>query len=124
MRHLEAEICLRIKHPQTGKPVVDEIWSTSLSDTYRIVDLTPAGQPTTGYLVTVKPHKTTSIVIDYGNRTWSKTIYLFGSASDGRRAAGPAPPAVRPRMSPQMRETRRRVTALARLPLVYRPGWP
>jgi len=76
---------------QTGKPVLDEIWSSSLSDTYRIVDMTPAGQPTTGYLVTVKPHRTTSIVIDYGNRTWRKTIYPFGSSSDGRRAAGPAP---------------------------------
>jgi len=53
--------------------------------------MTPAGQPTTGYLVTVKPHRTTSIVIDYGNRTWRKTIYPFGSSSDGRRAAGPAP---------------------------------
>ena len=76
---------------QTGKPVLDEIWSSSLSDTYRIVDMTPAGQPTTGYLVTVKPHRTTSIVIDYGNRTWRKTIYPFGSSSDGRRAAGPEP---------------------------------
>ena len=76
---------------QTGKPVLDEIWSSSLSDTYRIVDMTPAGQPTTGYLVTVKPHRTTSIVIDYGNRTWRKTIYPFGSSADGRRAAGPAP---------------------------------
>lgn len=76
---------------QTGKPVLDEIWSSSLSDTYRIVDMTQAGQPTTGYLVTVKPHRTTSIVIDYGNRTWRKTIYPFGSSSDGRRAAGPAP---------------------------------
>jgi hypothetical protein len=75
---------------QTGKPVVDEIWSSSLSDTYRIVDLTKAGQPATGYLVTVKPHQTTSIVIDYGNRTWSKTIYPFGSSSDARRP-GPEP---------------------------------
>lgn len=75
---------------QTGKPVVDEIWTTSLSDTYRIVDMTPAGQPTTGYLVTVKPHRTTSIVIDYGNRTWKKTVYPFGSSSDARRA-GPEP---------------------------------
>jgi hypothetical protein len=75
---------------QTGKPVVDEIWSSSLSDTYRIVDLTPAGQPVTGYLVTVTPHRTTSIVIDYGKRTWSKTIYPFGSSSDARRP-GPEP---------------------------------
>jgi hypothetical protein len=77
---------------QTGRPVIDEIWSSSRSDTYRIVDLTPAGAPTTGYLVTVTPHRTVSIVIDYGHRTWSKTTYSFGSATDGRRrpwSAGP-----------------------------------
>jgi hypothetical protein len=54
------------------------------------VDLTPAGEPTTGYLVTVTPHRTVSIVIDYGKRTWSKTTYSFGSASNGRRP-GPQP---------------------------------
>jgi hypothetical protein len=75
---------------QTGQPVIDEIWSSSLSDTYRIVDLTPAGQPTTGYLVTVTPRRTTSVVIDYGKRTWRKTIYPFGSSTDGRRP-GPQP---------------------------------
>jgi hypothetical protein len=75
---------------QTGKPVIDEIWSSSLSDTYRIVDRTPAGEPTTGYLVTVTPHRTVSIVIDYAKRTWSKTAYSFGSASNGRRS-GPQP---------------------------------
>jgi hypothetical protein len=75
---------------QTGKPVIDEIWSSSLSDTYRIVDLTPAGEPVTGYLVTVTPHRTVSIVIDYGKRTWSKTTYSFGSTSNGRRP-GPQP---------------------------------
>ncbi len=75
---------------QTGKPVIDETWSSSLSDTYRIVDLTPTGEPVTGYLVTVTPHRTVSIVIDYAKRTWSKTTYSFGSSSDGRRA-GPQP---------------------------------
>jgi hypothetical protein len=75
---------------QTGKPVIDEIWSSSRSDTYRIVDRTPAGEPVTGYLVTVTPHRTVSIVIDYGHRTWSKTTYSFGSASNGRRP-GPQP---------------------------------
>jgi hypothetical protein len=75
---------------QTGKPVIDEIWSSSLSHTYRIVDLTPAGEPTTGYLVTVTPHRTVSIVIDYAKQTWSKTTYSFGSATDGRRP-GPQP---------------------------------
>jgi hypothetical protein len=75
---------------QTGQPVIDEIWSSSRSDTYRIVDRTPAGAPTTGYLVTVTPHRTVSIVVDYGHRTWSKTTYSFGSATDGRRP-GPQP---------------------------------
>jgi hypothetical protein len=86
---------------QTGKPVIDEIWTSSLSDTYRIVDLTPAGQPTTGYLVTVTPHRTTSVVIDYGKRTWSKTIYPFGSSTDGRRP-GPQPSTPR-QMAAQLR---------------------
>lgn len=71
---------------QTGKPVIDEIWSTSLSHTYRITDLSRAGRPVTGYLVTVTAHRTVSIVINYRARTWTRTVYPFGSASDGRRA--------------------------------------
>ena len=71
---------------QTGKPVIDEIWSTSLSHTYRITDLSRAGRPVTGYLVTVNAHRTVSIVINYRARTWTRTVYPFGSASDGRRA--------------------------------------
>jgi len=70
---------------QTGKPVVDEIWSTSLSPTYRITDLSPAGRPVTGYLVTITAHRTVSIVINYRARTWTRTVYLFGSASDAGR---------------------------------------
>ncbi len=86
---------------QTGKPVIDETWSSSLSDTYRIVDLTPAGQAITGYLVTVKPHRTVSIVINYGNRTWSKTTYPFGSASSARR---PGPQRVTPTSDQAIRD--------------------
>jgi hypothetical protein len=71
---------------QTGKPVIDEIWSTSLSHTYRITDLSPAGRPVTGYLVTVNAHRTVSIVVNYRARTWTRTVYPFGSASDSRRA--------------------------------------
>ncbi|HEX3492780.1 MAG TPA: hypothetical protein VHU92_25780 [Streptosporangiaceae bacterium] len=70
---------------QTGKPVVDEIWSTSLSHTYRITDLSHAGRPVTGYLVTVTAHRTVSIVINYRARTWTRTVYPFGSSSDARR---------------------------------------
>jgi hypothetical protein len=69
---------------QTGKPVIDETWSTRLSDTYRIVDLSPAGQPVTGYLVTITAHRTVSIVVNYRTRTWSTTTYPFGSASSAR----------------------------------------
>jgi hypothetical protein len=71
---------------QTGKPVTDEIWSTSLSRTYRITDLSRAGRPVTGYLVTVFAHRTVSIVIRYRARTWTRTVYPFGSASDAGRA--------------------------------------
>jgi hypothetical protein len=70
---------------QTGQPVVDEIWSTSLSHTYRITDLSQAGRPVTGYLVTVTAHRTVSIVINYRARTWTRTVYPFGSSSDPRR---------------------------------------
>jgi hypothetical protein len=71
---------------QTGQPVVDEIWSTSLSHTYRITDLSPAGRPVTGYLVTVTARRTVSIVINYRARTWTRTVYPFGSSSDPGRA--------------------------------------
>ena len=71
---------------QTGKPVIDEIWSTRLSHTYRITDLSPAGRPVTGYLVTITAHRTVSIVIHYRARTWTRTVYPFGSASDAGRA--------------------------------------
>jgi hypothetical protein len=70
---------------QTGKPVIDEIWSTSLSRTYRITDLSQAGRPVTGYLVTITAHRTVSIVINYRARTWTRTVYPFGSASDRGR---------------------------------------
>lgn len=72
---------------QTGKPVIDETWTSSLSHTYRIVDLTPAGRPVTGYLVTVTAHRTVSITINYRARTWSRTVYPFGSVTSRRRAA-------------------------------------
>jgi hypothetical protein len=69
---------------QTGKPVTDEIWSTSLSNTYRVEDLSPAGQPVTGHLVTVTAHRTVSITVNYRNRSWSTATYPFGSASSPR----------------------------------------
>lgn len=85
----------------TGKPVVSESWSTSRSGTYRIEDLNRAGQPVTGYLVTVTAHRTVSIVINYRARTWTRTVYPFGSASSAR---GPAARGGTPRqMAAQLR---------------------
>jgi hypothetical protein len=75
---------------QTGKPEIDEIWTSTLSPTYRIVDLSHAGRPVTGYLVTVRAHRTVSIVINYRARTWTRTVYPFGSAESARRP-GPKP---------------------------------
>jgi hypothetical protein len=73
---------------QTGQPVWDIIWSSPDRPTTRTVDLDPAGHPVTGYLVTIWPRRTVSIVISYGSRTWSRTVYPFGSATP---AGGPAP---------------------------------
>jgi hypothetical protein len=73
---------------QTGPPVWDVIWSSPDRHTTRTVDLAPDGHPVTGYLVTIWPRRTVSIVISYGRRTWSRTVYPFGSATP---AGGPAP---------------------------------
>ena len=73
---------------QTGRPVWDIVWSSPDRPTTRTVDLDPAGHPVTGYLVTIWPKRTVSIVISYGSRTWSRTVYPFGSATP---AGGPAP---------------------------------
>jgi len=73
---------------QTGQPVWDIIWSSPDRPTARTVDLDPAGHPVTGYLITIWPRRTVSIVISYGSRTWSRTVYPFGSATP---AGGPAP---------------------------------
>lgn len=73
---------------RTGQPVWDVIWSSPDSHTTRTVDLAPDGHPVTGYLVTIWPKRTVSIVISYGSRTWSRTVYPFGSATP---AGGPAP---------------------------------
>ena len=73
---------------QTGQPVWDIIWSSPDTPATRTVDLDPAGHPVTGYLVTIWPRRTVSIVISYGSKTWSRTVYPFGSATP---AGGPAP---------------------------------
>lgn len=80
----------------TGKPVFDETWSTPHGNTSRSEDFTKTGKPTTGYVLTITPHRTVSIEVNYRARTWSKTTYSFGSASS---APGPAPLPVTPKQS-------------------------
>ena len=72
---------------QTGQPVTDETWSTSLSNTSRSEELSRTGQPVTGYLLTVTAHRTVSVTINYRNRTWSTVTYPFGSATSARTPA-------------------------------------
>jgi hypothetical protein len=74
----------------TDSEPADEDLLRRLSRTYRITDLSRAGRPVTGYLVTIAAHRTVSIVIHYRARTWTRTVYPFGSASDARRP-GPRP---------------------------------
>jgi hypothetical protein len=73
---------------QSGQPVWDVIWSSQDNPATRTVDLAPDGHPVTGYLVTIWPKKTVSVVVNYADRTWSRTVYPFGSAT---QAGGPAP---------------------------------
>jgi hypothetical protein len=75
---------------QTGRPVTDETWSTSLSNTSRSEELGPTGQPVTGSLLTVTAHRTVSVTVNYRNRTWSTVTYPFGSATSAR-TPGPLP---------------------------------
>jgi hypothetical protein len=72
---------------QTGQPVIDETWSTTLSNTSRSEELSPAGQPLTGILLTITAHRTVSITINYRDRTWSTLTYPFGSATTARTPA-------------------------------------
>jgi hypothetical protein len=72
---------------QTGKPVTDETWSTSLSNTSRSEELSPTGQPVTGSLLTITAHRTVSTTINYRNRTWRTVTYPFGSATSARTPA-------------------------------------
>jgi hypothetical protein len=76
--------------------VFDKLWSTSLSNTSRSEELNRAGRPVSGYLLTITAHRTVSIAINYRDRTWSKTVYPFGSSSSSSSpgpaaAPGPAP---------------------------------
>ena len=75
---------------ETGQPVSTETWSSSTSPTTRTEILDSAGSPVRGYLVTVDPRQTTSVSIDYANRTWSATTYPFGSSSSSSSST-PAP---------------------------------
>jgi hypothetical protein len=66
---------------QTGKPVVDEIWSTARGRTSRVENLDRRGRPIDAYIVTETAHRTVSTHISYRDRTWSRTTYRFGTAS-------------------------------------------
>ena len=81
---------------QTGRPVIDENWSGHGRNTSRTITLNASGQPRTGYLLTIDAHRTISIKIDYAARTWSRTVYPFGSLASGAAPEGPAPLPVNP----------------------------
>lgn len=76
----------------TGKPVTTETWTSAASDTSRTEVLDAAGDPVSGYLLTVSPAGTTAVSIDYAARTWSTRTYPAGSSS----ASSPAPLAETP----------------------------
>ena len=105
VRHLTAAlnastaIMFTLEHApnsQTGRPVVDETWAGHGRDTSRTVMLNASGHPVTGYLLTIDAHQTISIKIDYAARTWSRTVYPFGSVASGAAPQGPAPLPVNP----------------------------
>jgi hypothetical protein len=72
---------------QTGRPVIDETWTTTLSNTSRSEELSQTGQPVTGAVLTITAHRTVSITINYRNRTWRTVTYPFGSAVAARTPA-------------------------------------
>ena len=72
---------------QTGRPVDMLSWSGP-GDTSRSETLDAHGRPVTGVVLTIRPHTTISISVNYRQRTWSTTTYPFGAAS---AASGPAP---------------------------------
>jgi hypothetical protein len=73
---------------QTGAPTIEETWTRGGTNTAHTITLSPQGQPVSGALVTITPHKTTSILIDYASRSYTERTYPFGSDTPG---PGPAP---------------------------------
>ena len=71
---------------QTGAPTIEETWTRGGTDTAHTITLNAEGRPTAGTLVTIGPHLTTSISIDYATRSYTERTYPFGSD-----APGPAP---------------------------------
>jgi len=72
---------------QTGRPVYMLSWDGP-GNTSRSETLDARGRPVTGVVLTIRPHTTISISVNYRQHTWSTTTYPFGSASD---ASGPVP---------------------------------
>lgn len=71
---------------QTGAPTIEETWSRGGTDTEHTITLNAEGRPTAGTLLTIRPHQTTSISIDYATQSYTERTYPFGSD-----APGPAP---------------------------------
>ena len=73
---------------QTGAPTIEETWSRGATNTTHTITLNPQGQPTNGTLLTITPHQTTSISIDYASQSYTERTYPFGSDTPG---PGPLP---------------------------------
>jgi hypothetical protein len=71
---------------QTGAPTIEETWSRGGTDTTHTITLNQSGQPISAALLTITPHQTTSILIDYASKSYTERTYPFGSD-----APGPAP---------------------------------
>ena len=76
---------------QTGAPTIQETWARGGTDTSRSITLNPQGQPVSGVLMTISPHQTTTVTIDYAARTYAQHTYPFGSDQTGP-APAPATP--------------------------------
>ena len=68
---------------QTRAPTTEETWSRGGTDTTHTITLNPQGPPMTGALVTITPHRTISIVIDYATQSYTERTYPFGSDHPG-----------------------------------------
>jgi hypothetical protein len=94
---------------QTGAPTIEETWSRGGTDTTHTIALNSQGRPTSGTLVTITAHKTTSISIDYARQSYTERTYPFGSDT-----TGPGPEPATPTGQAATLRARRRRTGDAR----------